>query len=50
MVVLRAKIGEKAWNPTQIRSVYKRYKAPGGRYECDHLVGYRWVDPYDERS
>lgn len=48
MVNLRAKIGEKAWNPTQIRSVYRKYKAPGARYAVDHLVGYRWVDPYSD--
>jgi DNA-binding response OmpR family regulator len=46
MVQLRAKLGEKAYQPRQIVSVTKRYKKPGASHEWDHIVGYRWVDPY----
>lgn len=45
MVQLRAKLGEKAWDPQQIVTVKRKFKQPGSDREQWHTVGYQWVDP-----
>lgn len=48
MVGLRAKLGERAWDPQQVVSVTELYQKPGRSRPVYHLVGYRWVPPTDE--
>ena len=45
LVQLRAKLGEKAWDPQQIVTIKHKFKKPGQDRELWHTIGYRWVDP-----